>query len=189
MASMCCSPTCRGHRRLRPADHPAVAAAWPVSPALYRADLARALGTGAGGEPLFQGTGAWLNRCEGLYSVGVTPIDQPRSDSMSGWYELKKSSNGQFRFVLKAANAEVILTSELYTTARRRKTVSPRSRPTARWTSAMSARAPRTASPISTSRPLTTRSSAIASCIPRRRPGRRVSPASRTMARPTISRT
>ncbi|NBF04475.1 DUF1508 domain-containing protein [Pseudomonas sp. Fl5BN2] len=35
---------------------------------------------------------------------------------MSGWYELKKSSNGQFRFVLKAANAEIILTSELYTT-------------------------------------------------------------------------
>ncbi|ERO61755.1 hypothetical protein P308_07160 [Pseudomonas piscis] len=29
---------------------------------------------------------------------------------------MKKSSNGQFRFVLKAANAEVILTSELYTT-------------------------------------------------------------------------
>jgi len=35
---------------------------------------------------------------------------------MSGWYELKKSSNGQFRFVLKAANAEVILSSEQYTT-------------------------------------------------------------------------
>jgi uncharacterized protein YegP (UPF0339 family) len=35
---------------------------------------------------------------------------------MSGWYELSKSSNGQFRFVLKAANAETILTSELYTT-------------------------------------------------------------------------
>jgi len=35
---------------------------------------------------------------------------------MSGWYELSKSSNGQFRFVLKAANAEIILTSELYTT-------------------------------------------------------------------------
>ncbi|MDL5595736.1 YegP family protein [Bacillus subtilis] len=34
---------------------------------------------------------------------------------MSGWYELSKSSNGQFRFVLKAANAETILTSELYT--------------------------------------------------------------------------
>lgn len=34
---------------------------------------------------------------------------------MSGWYELSKSSTGQFRFVLKAANAETILTSELYT--------------------------------------------------------------------------
>lgn len=33
---------------------------------------------------------------------------------MAGWYELSKSSNGQFRFVLKAANAETILTSELY---------------------------------------------------------------------------
>lgn len=35
---------------------------------------------------------------------------------MSGWYELSKTSNGQFRFVLKAANAETILTSEHYTT-------------------------------------------------------------------------
>ena len=35
---------------------------------------------------------------------------------MSGWYEVSKSSTGQFRFVLKAANAETILTSELYTT-------------------------------------------------------------------------
>ena len=34
---------------------------------------------------------------------------------MSGWYELSKSSNGQFRFVLKAANAETILVSEQYT--------------------------------------------------------------------------
>ena len=34
---------------------------------------------------------------------------------MSGWYELSKSSNGQYKFVLKAANAETILTSELYT--------------------------------------------------------------------------
>jgi uncharacterized protein YegP (UPF0339 family) len=33
---------------------------------------------------------------------------------MSGWYELSKSSDGQFRFVLKAGNAEIILTSELY---------------------------------------------------------------------------
>jgi uncharacterized protein YegP (UPF0339 family) len=35
---------------------------------------------------------------------------------MSGWFELKKGSNGQFYFVLKAGNAEVILTSEHYTT-------------------------------------------------------------------------
>ncbi|MFY0731534.1 YegP family protein [Pseudomonas sp. NFX15] len=35
---------------------------------------------------------------------------------MSGWYEVSKSSSGQFRFVLKAANAETILTSELYST-------------------------------------------------------------------------
>ena len=33
---------------------------------------------------------------------------------MTGWYELSKSSDGQFRFVLKAGNAETILTSELY---------------------------------------------------------------------------
>jgi uncharacterized protein YegP (UPF0339 family) len=35
---------------------------------------------------------------------------------MSGWYEVSKSISGQFKFVLKAANAETILTSELYTT-------------------------------------------------------------------------
>ncbi|MEO4015329.1 YegP family protein [Pseudomonas rossensis] len=35
---------------------------------------------------------------------------------MAGWYELSKSTDGQFRFVLKAGNAEIILTSERYTT-------------------------------------------------------------------------
>ena len=35
---------------------------------------------------------------------------------MAGWYELDKSSDGQYYFVLKAGNAEVILTSERYTT-------------------------------------------------------------------------
>lgn len=35
---------------------------------------------------------------------------------MSGWFELAKSSNGQYKFVLKAGNGEIILTSELYTT-------------------------------------------------------------------------
>jgi len=34
---------------------------------------------------------------------------------MAGKFILSKSANGQFRFVLKAANAETILTSELYT--------------------------------------------------------------------------
>lgn len=33
---------------------------------------------------------------------------------MNGWFELSKSSDEQFRFVLKAGNAETILTSELY---------------------------------------------------------------------------
>ncbi len=33
---------------------------------------------------------------------------------MAGWYELTKSAKGQFSFVLKAGNAEVILRSEQY---------------------------------------------------------------------------
>jgi uncharacterized protein YegP (UPF0339 family) len=33
---------------------------------------------------------------------------------MAGWFELNKSSDGQFRFVLKAENAETLITSELY---------------------------------------------------------------------------
>ena len=33
---------------------------------------------------------------------------------MAGWFELSKSSDNQFRFVLKAGNGETILTSELY---------------------------------------------------------------------------
>ncbi len=35
---------------------------------------------------------------------------------MAGWFELSNSSDGQFRFVLKAGNGEIILTSELYKT-------------------------------------------------------------------------
>ncbi|MBK0560624.1 YegP family protein, partial [Klebsiella pneumoniae] len=34
---------------------------------------------------------------------------------MAGWFELDKSVNSQYKFVLKAGNGEVILTSELYT--------------------------------------------------------------------------
>ncbi|MCK3657172.1 hypothetical protein A4G18_00170 [Pasteurellaceae bacterium Pebbles2] len=33
-----------------------------------------------------------------------------------GWYELKLANDGQFMFNLKAANSQVILTSELYKT-------------------------------------------------------------------------
>ena len=33
---------------------------------------------------------------------------------MTGWFQLSKSDDGQFRFVLKAGNAETILTSERY---------------------------------------------------------------------------
>lgn len=35
---------------------------------------------------------------------------------MAGWFELSHSTNNQYKFVLKAGNGEVILTSELYTT-------------------------------------------------------------------------
>jgi len=34
---------------------------------------------------------------------------------MTGWFELDYSSNGQYRFTLKAGNAETILSSETYT--------------------------------------------------------------------------
>ncbi|EHG4045381.1 YegP family protein [Salmonella enterica] len=37
---------------------------------------------------------------------------------MAGWFDLIKSNGRQFRFVLKAANGETILTSKLYTTKR-----------------------------------------------------------------------
>lgn len=33
---------------------------------------------------------------------------------MAGWFELSKSGEGRFRFVLKAGNGETILSSELY---------------------------------------------------------------------------
>jgi len=33
---------------------------------------------------------------------------------MAGWFEISKSSDGQFRFILKAGNGETILNSELY---------------------------------------------------------------------------
>ena len=35
---------------------------------------------------------------------------------MAGWYEVTQAGDGQYRFVLKAGNGEVILSSELYKT-------------------------------------------------------------------------
>lgn len=35
---------------------------------------------------------------------------------MAGWFELSKGSDGQFRFALKAGNAETVLNSEAYKT-------------------------------------------------------------------------
>lgn len=35
---------------------------------------------------------------------------------MAGWFELSKSTDDQFHFVLKAGNSETILSSELYKT-------------------------------------------------------------------------
>jgi uncharacterized protein YegP (UPF0339 family) len=46
----------------------------------------------------------------GVSQVGSTK----RGMQMAAWFELSNSSDDQFRFVLKAGNAEIILTSELY---------------------------------------------------------------------------
>jgi hypothetical protein len=49
--------------------------------------------------------------------AGLSTGLQPRKEfSMAGKFELKKSKDGQFMFNLKAANGQVILTSELYKT-------------------------------------------------------------------------
>ena len=37
---------------------------------------------------------------------------------MAGWFELSKSTDDQFRFVLKADNAQTILTSQQYAAQR-----------------------------------------------------------------------
>jgi uncharacterized protein YegP (UPF0339 family) len=42
---------------------------------------------------------------------------QTRESEMAGWFELSKSTSGQFRFVLKAANAKTVLTSQMYKSA------------------------------------------------------------------------
>jgi uncharacterized protein len=47
--------------------------------------------------------------------VAVLPLPYKSMEAaMAGWYELTKNEKGQFFFVLKAGNAEVILRSEQY---------------------------------------------------------------------------
>jgi uncharacterized protein YegP (UPF0339 family) len=53
---------------------------------------------------------------EGLLEPPAANGSLIRRSAMAGWYELSKSKDGQFRFVLKAGNAETILVSELYKT-------------------------------------------------------------------------
>lgn len=71
---------------------------------------------------------------------------------MSGWFELSKSSDGQFRFVLKAGNGETILTSELYTSKSAAENGIASVRTNSPWTSAMRRKQPLTVSTISISR-------------------------------------
>lgn len=39
---------------------------------------------------------------------------------MAGWFELSKSTNDQFRFVLKAGNHQIISASQMYASAQSR---------------------------------------------------------------------
>src|SRR5690606_20307493 len=55
---------------------------------------------------------ALLHQCLGARKLRI--LHSTEEHLMAGWFELSKSSDGQFRFVLKAGNAETILTSELY---------------------------------------------------------------------------
>ena len=76
---------------------------------------------------------------------------------MNGWFELQRSSDDQFHFVLKAGNAEVILSSERYTTRAAAENGIARYARTVPTTRATSARRPAMAVTISTSRRPTTR--------------------------------
>jgi uncharacterized protein len=69
-----------------------------------------------------QGTASEIQRCpliasdlsHALTAQSAHFLVYNRSIQMAGWFELSKSTDGQFRFVLKAGNGEIILTSELY---------------------------------------------------------------------------
>ena len=69
---------------------------------------------------------------------------------MAGWFELSKSADDQFRFVLKADNAQVILTSQQYAAKDRPKGASLRCKRTVPTTRGTSARRRRTTGHSST---------------------------------------
>lgn len=70
-----------------------------------------------------------------LLTLGV--FHSTKGKFMAGFFELSNSSDGQFRFVLKAGNGEIILPASCTRPAPRRRTASPPCRPIARRTSAM----------------------------------------------------
>jgi uncharacterized protein YegP (UPF0339 family) len=75
-------------------------------------------------------------------------LKEPRK--WAGWFELSKSTDDQFRFVLKADNAQTILSSQQYAAQTRPKVASHRCRrtaPTTRGTSARPASDCRASSP------------------------------------------
>lgn len=76
---------------------------------------------------------------------------------MEGSFELSKSTDGQFYFVLKDGNAETILTSEFYHAMSSAKRASSQSRRTASPMIATKRRNPTTANTSSTSRQPITR--------------------------------
>lgn len=102
---------------------------------------------------------------------------------MSGWYELSKSSNGQFRFVLKAANAETILSSELYTARSAAESGIASVQANSPLDERYEKKPPRMAIRTSTSRLPTTKSSAAVKLIPPMQRCKKALPASSPMGR------
>lgn len=83
---------------------------------------------------------------------------------MAGWFELGKSTDGRFRFVLKVGNSETNLTSELYTAKGAAEKALRRFKVVARAMNDLTARWQTMGSSTSISKPQTTRSSAPVKC-------------------------
>ena len=87
---------------------------------------------------------------------------------MASWYELSKSKDDQFKFVLKAANSEIILTSELYEAKASAENGIASVRANCGTDTATNSRPPQTGNCFSTSRPQTSKSSAQVKCTSRK---------------------